>query len=901
MIGIWLAGLVRRRPGRLLAVTAGTAVTVAALASLAVFLTSAKQAMTAQATRRVAVDWQVAVPDPAATDRALRAVRADAGTAAAEPVGLATVPGLAASTRDAGGSVVSQQTASARVLGITAGYAGTFPGELRVLAGTVSLSGPGGPAALLAQQTASNLAARVGDVVRVRRPGLPVLAVTVAGVVDLPQADSLFQRVGAPAGSQPAAPPDNVMLLDLAEWHRAFDPMLAAHPEAVTAQVHVRRDHALPADPAAAFVAATGQARHLEAELAGTVTVGDNLAAALDAARGDALYAEVLFVFLGLPGAVLAAALTVTVAAAGAARRRRERSLLRLRGASPGQVLAVAAAEALLVGVAGAVLGLAGAALVGRAAFGAAAFGATPGAAAGWMAAAAAAGLGLAAAALLGPARRDLRHATVLAGWQQVATAARRTRGPLWARLGLDLAALLGAYAVYRVTSRAGYHLVVVPEGVPTISVSYWAFAGPALLWLGAAGLTWRLVDLLLHRGRRVVAVAVRPVAGRLAGLAAAGARRQRRMLARASVLGCLAIAFAASTAVFNSTYLAQAEVDARLTNGADVTVTEPPSAHAGPADAGRIAAVAGVRGVEPLQHRFAYVGSDLQDLYGVRPATILGAGTLQDAYFDGGTARQLIGRLANAADAILVSAETAHDYQLQPGDALTLRLRDAGTGHTIPVTFHYAGVVKEFPTAPRDSFFVANAGYVATATGDDSVGAYLVSTAGDPHPVAERIRALLGPGPRVTDLTTSRTAVGSSLTAVDLAGLTRVELGLGLLLAVAAGGLVLGLGLDERRRDLTVVAALGARASQVRALVGVDAALVTAATLLAGGMLGAVLSQVLVAVLTGVFDPPPESLATPWPYLAGVALATASGVLGGAAVVSRRAQRQVTANLRQA
>ena len=30
---------------------------------------------------------------------------------------------------------------------------------------------------------------------------------------------------------------------------------------------------------------------------------------------------------------------------------------------------------------------------------------------------------------------------------------------------------------------------------------------------------------------------------------------------------------------------------------------------------------VPGVRSVEPLQHRFAYVGSDLQDLYGVRHA----------------------------------------------------------------------------------------------------------------------------------------------------------------------------------------------------------------------------------------------------------------------------------------
>ena len=32
-------------------------------------------------------------------------------------------------------------------------------------------------------------------------------------MVDLPQADTLFQKVGAPAQSQPTAPPDNVLLL----------------------------------------------------------------------------------------------------------------------------------------------------------------------------------------------------------------------------------------------------------------------------------------------------------------------------------------------------------------------------------------------------------------------------------------------------------------------------------------------------------------------------------------------------------------------------------------------------------------------------------------------------------------------------------------------------------------
>jgi hypothetical protein len=52
--------------------------------------------------------------------------------------------------------------------------------------------------------------------------------------------------------------------------------------------------------------------------------------------------------------------------------------------------------------------------------------------------------------------------------------------------------------------------------------------------------------------------------------------------------------------------------------------------------------------------------------------------------------------------------------------------------------------VVNEFPTAPKDSFFVTNADYLAASTGSDAVGAFLVDTDGqDTAGTAERIRGL--------------------------------------------------------------------------------------------------------------------------------------------------------------
>ncbi|MCW2655655.1 MAG: putative ABC-type transport system involved in lysophospholipase biosynthesis, permease component [Mycobacterium sp.] len=186
---------------------------------------------------------------------------------------------------------------------------------------------------------------------------------------------------------------------------------------------------------------------------------------------------------------------------------------------------------------------------------------------------------------------------------------------------------------------------------------------------------------------------------------------------------------------------------------------------------------------VEPLQHCFGYIGSDLQDPYGINPASITSVTALQDSYFQGGTVGQLMHQLAAQPDSLLVGAETVKDFQLFPGDSINLRLQVARTRQLTNVGFHYIGVVTEFPTAPKDSFFVANAGYLAQRTGA-AVGAFLVDTGGrDTTAVADRIKTAVGPSATVTDIATTRGKLGSSLTAVDLAGLTRIELGFGLVL----------------------------------------------------------------------------------------------------------------------
>lgn len=877
MLGMtWLSGLIRRRTARLAGQAIGVATAVLLLASLGMFFASSRAHMTESAVAAVPVDWQVQLAPGTDVGAAQRTVGSASGVTTIVPVGFADVPGF---RTDIGGSV--QSTGTGKVLGLPPGYAAAFPGEIRFLRGAKD-------GVLLAQQAAANLHATVGTVVRIRRPNMSPVDMTVAGIVDLPFADSLFQTIGAPAGSAPTAPPDNVMLIPLARWQ----PLFGDSGGASLTQIHVALAPGLPSDPGAAFADVVARAKNLEAALAGSGLVGNDLGAQLDAARADAIYAQLLFVFLGFPGVIVAGLLTAVVASSGRERRRREQALLRMRGATSRQIVRLAALEAGMTGIIGVAFGLGGAVLAGRLAFGTGAFGATGAQATLWAIGSAIGGLALSFATIVLPAWRDARTLTVRSAQAGIGSG---ERPAVWRRWYLDVACLAAGGFVYLQAVRSGYQVVLAPEGVPTISVSTFTLLAPVLFWIGSALLAWRVGSAALSRGRRVLERATRPWARGLSGVVAASMSRQHRALSRGLVLVALTASFAVSVGVFNTTYAAQARVDARLTNGADVSVQTTAGDLGGlpPALAATVSSLPGVANAQPMQHRFAYVGNDLQDLYGIAPATIGQATSMSDAFFAGGSAQDVLATLAATPDGVLVSDETVHDFQLHPGDLVRLRLQSPdGLYHVVP--FHYVGIAREFPTAPHDSFLVANASYVAQQTGSGTAQTLLVRTTGSPPTVAAEIRSALGPAPGATvqDIVTQQRITLSSLTAIDLAGLTRLELTFALVLAVAASGLVMALGLAERRRTFAIASALGAKRRQLAAFVWSEAVFVT----LGGAALGAVagwwLSYVIVKILTGVFDPPPSQLSIPWVYF-GVFLAATSAAVLAAAAGTLRATRK--------
>jgi putative ABC transport system permease protein len=859
---LWIKGLIRRRIGRFLGVVLGVALTVALLSSLGNFIASSDAIMTKTAVQHLPVDWQILLTPGASLEKVKAGVNQSVPNSVMDNIGFADTAGFVSQT---GGT--TQTTGPGKVLGMPTDYKQLFPAEFRLLLGSME-------GVLVAQQTASNLHVTIGDLVTIQRVGLPPIEVKIAGVVDLPQADSLFQAVGAPAGSAPQAPPDNILLMPDPLWHGIFDPQAKDHPDSVRTQLHVRIPHQLPADPNAAFAAAKQLANHMEASLAGSGIVGDNLAARLDGVRADALYTRVLFLFLGFPGALLAVMLTLAIAASGAQRRRQEQALLRTRGATASQIIALAGTESLIIGIAGVLLGII---LAFAASKSFALIWEWNSSTILWMIIAALIGLLLATLAVVYPAWKETKVSTVAAAKVTVG----RPKKHLWRRYYLDYIFLALAAASFIRAASSGYKLVLAPEGIVQTSVNYEAFIAPLGLWIGGSLLIMRLWLISLERGNTILAAILRPMAKGLSHIVAGSLSRQKVLVTRGIILVSLTFSFAVSTAVFNTSYNAQSIADAQLTNGADLTVTgstaAPPSAKLT-----ELQKLPGISAIQPMQHRFAYVGNDLQDLFGIDPQHIQDVTTMSNAFFANHNAKATLTALANTPDGILISEETMNDYQLHTGDLINLRLKNMQDQQYHVIPFHLVGVVKEFPTAPKDSFLVANAPYIAQQSKSNAAEVVLIHTNSDITNLAELVRKHTQDliGAKVTEIGSVQGTISSSLTAVNLRGLTKLEIGFAILLVAGASGLIFWLELAERRRTFAILSALGAKKQQLSVFLWSEGLLILIGGGLSGAALGFGIAQIFVKVLAGVFDPPPDYLHIPWSYLAVLIISASAAMI---------------------
>jgi putative ABC transport system permease protein len=175
------------------------------------------------------------------------------------------------------------------------------------------------------------------------------LTLPVAGRVDTRDAQTTWSAVPYGEVQGDVAEVPRMIVIDYAAFQRALlpvalkalgpqtavtNPGLTDLPQA-SVEAHVAVDHqAYPSNPSDAQRWSSRMRRVLERSAPGDIIVADNAAEPLSEAAVDATNAKILFILLGLPGVLVAAALGIAAASALTESHRREDALLRLRGAA---------------------------------------------------------------------------------------------------------------------------------------------------------------------------------------------------------------------------------------------------------------------------------------------------------------------------------------------------------------------------------------------------------------------------------------------------------------------------------------------------------------------------------------------------------------------------------------
>jgi putative ABC transport system permease protein len=892
-LGVHVWQLVSRERRRTLAAAAGVAIGAALLMSVILFGSASGTTVTRRALAALPVDAQAILAPGADRSSVTALIAADPAVRATQPFDVvhfdsASLSKAGAATQTSAGMIVGVDPAfeaSTGLFGVSAGSA--TPGQI-----------------VVSRDFATNLGLTPGESVTLSLPGGQHADLQVSGIVDTTGADLILGPVDAAHRAAGSNPPVNVAVTDTATLAKVAamvpagasasdpaanaanpaggsSPVLAAEP-AVLHEVLVAYDHSqLPGNPGDAQTWLDLVRRRIERAGAGMVTMADDASASLEPVASDLAWGQVLFVFLALPGVALALALSRFATESSAEATRRHAALLRSRGASHRRLLAIFLGSSVSTALLGAATGAAVGTGLGFLVFGAdlASADPVPTIVGGFIITVVVTTLLATLAAAL-PLRDQLR-AELVSGRQDLG----RSRPPLWARLYLDLIALVAAGVVYYLVGGSGVHPVLNAEGNPTVSLALTSFVAPLLLWIGGTLALLRLTARLLSGGR--FAALLGRIFGAGGEIAARSLTSRSATASRAIVLLALAMSFATSTLTFDATYRQQQRVDAALTLGADLKAVP-----TGTVDASVAASVAGpdVAAVSPFVDRVVYVGSEAQDLLAIDPASLPGVATLSDSFFQGSTSAAAMQALASQPDAIFVSAETAKDYSIVVGDRIRVRVPDAH-GQLREVDFHMAGIALEFPTAPKDAFLVANLDYVARQTANPAISFVLARATGDPSAAAVGQR--LGSAWTVTELRSTSARLANSVTSVDLAALVTLDVGFAVVIASLGVALFLLAGLSERRRELATLAAIGAEPAQLGALVAGETSVVGVAGVAAGIGIGGLVGVTLLAILAGVFDPPAELPSFPLAALGAVILSVVVGLVG-ADLVAGRAMRRI-------
>jgi putative ABC transport system permease protein len=794
----------------------------------------------------------VAANQPAATglDELATRVAEIPGVASAAPLSIAD---LGTGTLHRDGITASGPV---KIFGFDAGYADRDT-TIVLVEGAL-----GGRGAVISAEAGRALGAGIGDLITVDLPDGSTAELEVTGVADLSRARSLFSsRRGGDLETFIYVPNSVIVSPDgfAATVFPAFERAAAAGTGRLKSppirELDIALDrNLLDADPTTAATQTERIASEVMAVAEHQDYLLDNISNTLHVAADDAGVAKRLFVFLGVPGALLAATLAAYAGNVLAEAQRREQATLRIRGASRRHLMQMLAARTALLTAAGALIGLstgylAAVAILGRASLERASAGS------------------LAASAVIGTLGGFVATGTALflTGWRSIDReinedrARLATRSPLWRRARLDLiglAVLVGgtAWALWANAFDGAPGSVYFGRSV---ELNLALLVLPVAVWLTGALVAARVIGLTLRR--------TRPRSTPL--VTSAGTALFRRSIGRrpwaignGAIVASLIVALATSLAVFTASYDQAKTADARYANGADIRITPSPIAERTyGADDGGAFETQSIAATTPVVYGLSNVvlrsdrTSDPANLTAIDPV-----GYTQVAPVDpvvGDEIRSLDG----GGDTILLSEGMADFLQVEVGDTLHVLLARA-TPEQVEIGVEVTGLYERLPGFPDGADAVIDIDLHTAAVPSKAPDFFLASTTASDDGTLEEAVAEIRRGPAAADALQIDTRAStldrdqSSLAALNVAGLVDLDSGFALAMAaVTIAIFVFGL-LLQRRREYVTLRAQGLAPATIRVLIAAEAATVAVTGIVAGLAVGAAMGYYFVAVLRPLF-----------------------------------------------
>ena len=788
-------------------------------------------------------------PPPVSVDELARRIAKVPGVASAQPLSIADLSSAAIWSKGRSVEGIS------KVFGFDDAYL-RHDSTIRVVNGEFR-----GDAALLSVEAASALRVAVGDSVVVRLPDKSTMDVVVSGTVDLSRSRSLFSsRRGGDLETFIYV--RNAIIVSSARFAERVYPAYERFATGEASgrlknppirEIDISTDRAvLNSDPARA-VAQTRRIAHDVNKIAELQDyLLDNISNTLTVASADADVAKRLFVFLGLPGALLAAMLAAYAGSVLAEAQRREQAILRVRGASRRHLLRMLAGRTALLTATGSSIGLASGYVAARLILGADAL-----ARAGSSRLFASSllgslgGFGATGAALYFTGRRRIRQQI------QEDRARMSVRVPLWRRARIDLVAALVVVVstVLAVRSHAFDGVAGSVYFGRAVQLNLALLVLPVGVWIAGSLCAARVVG----RGLSKLQPASSPEIGRpVSALLLRSVSRRPWAISTGVVISALIVALATSLAVFTSSYDVAKVNDARYANGADIRLTPNPVAERPyGVDDGRVFRLDNVQTVTPVIYDLSNVilrsarTSDPANLAAMRPAEYARVAPL-DAQ-----AKAMLNLLAKDPTKIALSRDMAAFLRAEVGDRLEVVLARA-TKQQVNTVFHIVVLYERLPGFPDGVDAVMSIDRhvreVPTKVPDFFLAKVKGADLGSLKRAVASLTAIPGHNVRVDSRATTLDRDQSSLAALNVSGLVDLDSGFALAMAVVAIVIfVFGL-LLQRRREYITLRALGVEFRGIRALVIAEAGAVAIGGAVAGILTGATMAFYFVRILRPLF-----------------------------------------------